>query len=348
MIRAGRFRRVPGVAARAGDAVRAWVGAAPARAIPAVAAVSLVLVQITYPLSAGAARDRITVAVVLLTVATALLHAVTTRGVRWAAGFFVIVSGLGLLAEMIGTATGYPFGAYSYAVDRLGPALADVPLIVPLAWTGGLYPIWIVAGLLTTARRMPDAEPDDPRHRAAPDGALPEVGPAEQPATAAEPAGRRAPSRPLAGDFATRQAAAREITAEARTAATSALRCGVFVLGAVGWDLFLDPQMVADGQWTWRVTDAGLPGLPQIPYTNYLGWALVATLMAVLLTVLDRLLPPARDDSVAVPVAVFAWTWLGSTLAHAVFLGLPASAAWGFAGLGLLGVPLLARHARTG
>ncbi|MEV0080660.1 carotenoid biosynthesis protein [Nocardia neocaledoniensis] len=268
------------VARRGVGAVRVWAGAEPLRVIPAVSAVLLVLVQITYPLSAGAARDRITVAVVLLTVATALLHAVTTRGVRWAAGFFVIVSGLGLLAEMVGTATGHPFGAYSYAVDRLGPALADVPLIVPLAWTGGLYPIWIVAGLLTDA--------------------------------------------------------------------TTVWRCGVFVLGAVGWDLFLDPQMVADGQWTWRVTDAGLPGLPQIPYTNYLGWALVATLMAVLLTVLDRLLPPARDDSVAVPVAVFAWTWLGSTLAHAVFLGLPASAAWGFAGLGLLGIPLLARHARAG
>ncbi|PWV70081.1 uncharacterized protein DUF422 [Nocardia neocaledoniensis] len=327
-------------------AVRVWTRAEPLRVIPAVSAVLLVLVQITYPLSAGAARDRITVAVVLLTVATALLHAVTTRGVRWAAGFFVVVSGLGLLAEMIGTATGYPFGAYSYAVDRLGPALADVPLIVPLAWTGGLYPIWIVAGLLTDAHRMPGPSS---RHRAEPhterraDSALPEADAAERQATAIEPGGLRADDRLPTGDFATGQAAA-----GTRTGATSVRRCGVFVLGAVGWDLFLDPQMVADGQWTWRVTDAGLPGIPQIPYTNYLGWALVATLMAVLLAVLDRRLPPARDDSVAVPVAVFAWTWLGSTLAHAVFLGLPAAAAWGFAGLGLLGIPLLARHARAG
>ncbi|UGT54528.1 carotenoid biosynthesis protein [Nocardia asteroides] len=317
--------------------VRDWVRVRPVRALPAASAVLLVLVQITYPLSAGSARDAITVAVVLLTVATALLHAVTTRGARWAAGFFVIVSGLGLLAEMIGTATGYPFGTYSYAVDRLGPALADVPLIVPLAWTGGLYPIWLVAGLLTDAR-MPGPSS---RHRAAPytDLTLPEAVAAERQATAEHPVDRHADDRLPTGDFAAGQATAR---------ATSVRRCGVFVLGAVGWDLFLDPQMVADGQWTWRVTDAGLPGLPQIPYTNYLGWALVATLMAVLLTVLDRRLPPARDHSVAVPVAVFAWTWLGSTLAHAVFLGLPASAAWGFAGLGLLGIPLLARHARAG
>ncbi|MET9214990.1 MULTISPECIES: carotenoid biosynthesis protein [unclassified Nocardia] len=251
-----------------------WLRAEPARALPTATAILLVLVQIAYPLSAGTIRDRITIVVVALSAATALAHAATTRGGRWATGFFVIVSGLGLTAEIVGTATGFPFGAYAYAVDRIGPALAEVPLVVPLAWTGGLYPIWIVAGVLV---------------------------------------------RGAAG------------------------RAGLFVVGAVGWDLFLDPQMVADGQWTWAVTDAGLPGLPQIPYTNYLGWALVATLMAALLTVLDRRVPPAHDPSVAVPVAVFVWTWLGSALAHAVFLGLPASACWGLAGLAPLGVPLLLR-----
>lgn len=264
----------------AGRAVRGWAGADPRRLLPAVTAMLLVLVQIAYPLSAGTARDRITVTVVVLSAATAVLHAATTRGWRWAVGFFVIVSGLGLAAEVIGTATGFPFGDYAYAVDRIGPALAEVPLVVPLAWTGGLYPIWIVAGLLV--------------HRDASIG-------------------------------------------------SAVRRAGLFVVGAVGWDLFLDPQMVADGQWTWQVTDAGLPGLPQIPYTNYLGWALVAAVMALLLTVLDRLVPPARDPSVAVPVAVFGWTWLGSTLAHAVFLGLPASAVWGFLGLAPLGIPLLLR-----
>ncbi|MFD3747566.1 carotenoid biosynthesis protein [Nocardia sp. NPDC058633] len=250
--------------------------------MPAVTALALVLVQIAYPLSAGVARDRITVAVVVLSAATALSHAATTRGVRWAVGFFVVVSGLGLTAEIVGTVTGFPFGSYAYAVDRLGPAFADVPLAVPLAWTGGLYPIWVVAGMLGSDRADP-------------------------------PIG------------------------------SNVRRIGLFAVGAVGWDLFLDPQMVTDGQWTWSVTDAGLPGLPEIPYTNYLGWALVAVIMAVLLTLLDRLLAPPHDPSVAIPVAVFGWTWLGSTLAHAVFLGLPASAIWGFAGLGLLGIPLFLR-----
>lgn len=282
-----RSGRVRGVAAAFGR----WVRAEPGRALPAATAILLVATQIAYPLSAGTTRDRITIVVVGLSAATAVLHAGTTRGWRWALGFLVVVSGLGLSAEIAGTATGFPFGAYAYAVERLGPALAEVPLVVPLAWTGGLYPIWIVATLVV-----------------APSGA--------------GSAGSRA-------GFAVRRAC-------------------LFVVGAVGWDLFLDPQMVADGQWTWRVTDAGLPGLAQIPYTNYLGWALVATVMALLLTALDRAVPTAHDPSVAVPVAVFVWTWLGSTLAHAVFLGLPASAVWGFLGLAPLGIPLLLRARKLG
>ncbi|WP_405162274.1 carotenoid biosynthesis protein [Nocardia sp. NBC_01499] len=279
-----------------------------ARFGPVVLAVALVLVQIAYPLTSGGGRDRVTVAVVLLSAGTALAHATVTRGIRYAAGFLVIVSGIGLAAEIVGTATGLPFGCYEYAVDRLGPALSGVPLVVPLAWTGGLYPVWVVAGLVS----------------------------------------RRTLSR-----------------------------IGLTAAGAVGWDLFLDPQMVADGQWTWCDTGSGLPGLADIPYTNYLGWFAVALLMGGLLAVRDRAAPGPSDGldgplaagvgatpgpsvgldrlleglnaaapktgSIAVPVAVFLWTWLGSTLAHAVFLGLPFSACYGAVGLSVLGLPLL-RH----
>ncbi|MFD0362506.1 carotenoid biosynthesis protein [Nocardia sp. GCM10030253] len=240
----------------------------------------LVLVQIAYPLTSGVARDAVTVVVVLLSAATALVHAGVTRGLGYAAGFLVIVSGLGLVAEIVGTATGFPFGCYEYADGRLGPAVAGVPLVVALAWTGGLYPVWVVAGLL--ARR------------------------------------------------------------------TSG-RIVLTAVGAVGWDLFLDPQMVADGQWLWCDTDSGLPGLARIPATNYLGWFGVALLMALALTVWERV---AREvvlsgSNIAVPIVVFLWTWLGSALAHAVFLDLPASACYGGIGLGLLGVPLVVRLRRS-
>jgi len=245
------------------------------RRLPAIAAVLLVLTQIAYPLASGTGRNVVTATVVVLSVLTALAHAAVTRGPRYAAGFALIVSGLGLAAEIVGTATGFPFGCYHYAHGPLGPELAGVPLLVPLAWTGGLYPVWVVA-----ARLYPRAR----------------------------------------------------------------LRIPMAALGAVGWDLFLDPQMVAAGQWNWCSASPGLPGTV-VPYTNYLGWFAVALLMAALLQLLDR--AAARPAAApAVPVAVFLWTWLGSTLAHAVFLGLPASAVYGFLGLGVLGFPLLRSLAR--
>ena len=39
------------------------------------------------------------------------------------------------------------------------------------------------------------------------------------------------------------------------------------------WDLFLDPQMVAAGHWTWLDPDPALPGVPGVPLTNYAGLA---------------------------------------------------------------------------
>ncbi|WP_068063643.1 carotenoid biosynthesis protein [Nocardia xishanensis] len=249
--------------------------------VPALLAVLLVIAQIGYPLTDGTARDRITVVIVLLSAGTALAHAAANRGIRYAMGFLVIVSGVGLLAEMLGVATGIPFGCYEYAEGRIGPALAGVPLLVPLAWTGGMYPVWIVAGIVT--RRTP-------------------------------------------------------------------VRVVLTTIGAVGWDLYLDPQMVADGQWTWCDTDSGLPGLADIPRTNYLGWCCVGLLMALLLAVWDHAAPaPAQPRSAAsltVPVAVFLWTWLGSLVAHAVFLDLPSSAWYGALGMSPLGVPLLIHLAR--
>ena len=96
------------------------------------------------------------------------------------------------------------------------------------------------------------------------------------------------------------------------------------------WDLFLDPQMVHAGHWHFAAGG--------VPVTNYLGWALVAL---VLMAVLVRL--PWRDGGFGVPVALFLWTWLGSTLANAAFFGRPGVAVSGFVGMAVVGVPLLRR-----
>ncbi|KAA0023200.1 carotenoid biosynthesis protein [Antrihabitans cavernicola] len=231
------------------------------------------LAQIAYPLTAGTARDHVTLAVVVLFGLACITHAAVVFGGRWAAGFFVITAGLGYAVEILGIATGFPFGSYDYADGRIGPSVAGVPLVIALAWTAGLYPVWTVAHL-------------------------------------------------LCGRYVTRLLAT--------------------AVGVVGWDLYLDPQMVADGQWTWRSSLSGLPGLPEIPITNYLGWFVVASVMAVAVSAL-RTTAVDRTTS-TVPIVLFLWTWLGSALAHAVFLDAPQlhySAIYGFLGMGILGIPLV-------
>jgi uncharacterized membrane protein len=106
-------------------------------------------------------------------------------------------------------------------------------------------------------------------------------------------------------------------------------------LGLAAWDLFLDPQMVAERYWTWSGSFTGLPGVPEVPVQNYLGWLFVAVVMMALLSGVS---PTRTGDG---PMhALYLWTYCSSVLAHAVFLGLAWSALWGGLGMGLVAVPL--------
>jgi uncharacterized membrane protein len=113
----------------------------------------------------------------------------------------------------------------------------------------------------------------------------------------------------------------------------------VVVAAAVfaGWDVVLDPQMVQAGYWTWAHPRPGLPGIDTVPLTNLAGWLLAGLLLMALLEVLvaRTATPPRIGD--AAPLLVLGWMTLGGALAHAGWLGLPGSAAWGAA----LAVPVL-------
>lgn len=263
-----------------------------ARAVMLLAACAIGA-QIVYPLVSGAVRDVVTVAVVVFLTAVAVTHAVAARGARWAAVMAIGTAGLGLTAEIVGTATGFPFGSYFYASGRLGPEIFGVPAVVPLAWTAGFYPIWCAV-----TRVLRD----------------------------------RTSSRAVHSVF--------------RVVLTS--------IGMVGWDLYLDTQMVTDGQWTWTTPIAGLPGLPSIPVSNYLGWFLVSLVMAAIVELASSRLVAHRSGnpnegtvsalSDTAPIVMFLWTWLGSALAHAVLLDGPElrySAIYGFVAMGVVGVPLV-------
>jgi putative membrane protein len=130
------------------------------------------------------------------------------------------------------------------------------------------------------------------------------------------------------------------LLAARRLCTSLAARVGVAAFGLAAWDLFLDPQMVSEGYWRWLSPTPALPGLPGIPVANYLGWLGFALLVMTLLSLVlgPRIELSTADDRPA--LALWFWTYASSVLAHAVFLDLPASAAWGGVVMGLAVIPL--------
>lgn len=243
-------------------------GGSPRRWVPVALAVVAVGCQIAYPLVEGSARDTCTILTVVLFSAASLSHALIHRGWRAAAAVAAAFAGGGLAVEVVGVATGFPFGTYAYS-DRIGPMVGDVPLIIPLAWSMLGYPALVLARLVTARRWL-------------------------------------------------------------------GISIGAGALAA--WDLYLDPQMVAEGYWQWSGTGPHLIGT--VPATNYLAWYGTAWLMmAALWPLAARWAPAAHDDRV--PVALYLWTWTGSLVAHLAFFDLPQSALYGGVGMGLF-VALLA------
>ncbi len=110
-------------------------------------------------------------------------------------------------------------------------------------------------------------------------------------------------------------------------------------LALASWDLFLDPQMVAAGHWTWVDPDPSLPGVAGIPLTNFAGWLVVAVLLVGLL---DRAIPRG-DGADPIPGLLYLWTYASSVLANAAFFGRPWVALVGGVGMGSVAIPY-ARH----
>jgi uncharacterized membrane protein len=109
-----------------------------------------VLVQIVYPLTPMTARTPVTVLSVVVFAVASLADAARVHGGRGVAALLAVACGGGLVVEALGLHTGVPFGIYRYT-GTLGPELAGVPVIVPLAWMMMAWPALVVARSL--ARR---------------------------------------------------------------------------------------------------------------------------------------------------------------------------------------------------
>jgi len=98
---------------------------------------------------------------------------------------------------------------------------------------------------------------------------------------------------------------------------------GAFLMA---WDLFLDPQMVSAGRWTWEFTGAHVPFQPEIPLSNTVGWLFAGMgLIAILNVVLPHERRKESADSQAVDVFL-TWTLFSGFVGNLFFFQRPGVA----------------------
>jgi putative membrane protein len=100
--------------------------------------VLLAIAQIVYGRSRRSPRA--TQAMVGLMLATSVAEAGRRRTLPVAAA-----GAIGFATELVGVATGRPFGHYAYS-EKLGPRIGGVPLLAAAAWAMMARPAWAVAG----------------------------------------------------------------------------------------------------------------------------------------------------------------------------------------------------------
>jgi putative membrane protein len=107
------------------------------------------------------------------------------------------------------------------------------------------------------------------------------------------------------------------------------------------WDVFLDPRMVREGYWSWP----GGGRYEGVPASNFAGWLLTAAGVFAVFALADGDDDPARDGDGA--LALYAWTWLGETVANAALWRGPRVAAAGAAAMGVFALPALRARGRA-
>lgn len=121
-------------------------------------------------------------------------------------------------------------------------------------------------------------------------------------------------------------------------------RYWVFLFGGyamMAWDLFLDPQMVDAGRWSWQFSAHHVPFQPEIPISNAFGWMLTGM---GLIGLLHFLLPKERRASASyrlIPEIFLIWTWISGIIANIFFFNRPGTALIGGVALGLFVIPCL-------
>jgi uncharacterized membrane protein len=112
---------------------------------------ALVMTQIAYGKVARLRTPAGTKAIVALLLGASSADAVAARGARRGTALVGSAASLGFATELLGVATGRPFGHYRYST-QLGRKVGGVPLAAAAAWAMMARPAWVVAGLISRRR----------------------------------------------------------------------------------------------------------------------------------------------------------------------------------------------------
>ena len=103
----------------------------------------------------------------------------------------------------------------------------------------------------------------------------------------------------------------------------------IFLYGGFGlmaYDLFLDPQMVTAGRWTWEVTGSHVPFTPEVPLSNAFGWLLSGmALIAILHLALPRDRRKVSASFITIDIFLI-WTWFAGVVSNLFFFNRPGIA----------------------
>jgi len=106
----------------------------------------------------------------------------------------------------------------------------------------------------------------------------------------------------------------------------------IFLYGGFGlmaYDLFLDPQMVTAGRWTWEVTGSHVPFTPEVPLSNAFGWLLSGmALIAILHLALPRDRRKVSASFITIDIFLI-WTWFAGVVSNLFFFDRPGVALFG-------------------
>ncbi len=107
--------------------------------------------QVGYAFVSERRRVGATRAIVAVMFCASATEAAAARGARRGPALVAAAGALGFAAELVGVATGRPFGHYAYS-GKLGRRVRGVPLAAAAAWAMMARPSWVVAGLLSRRR----------------------------------------------------------------------------------------------------------------------------------------------------------------------------------------------------